>query len=643
MLKRSRFRVYVVCLLAMTMLLLPCSLAAGQNVINDDELVVTNLDDQSGIAGIQVLDNLRIPAGTSAEVKDGMNFNLTSVRNLYSSEAITKQSGYVGVNVGNGGTLKDLYYLATLDKSEFAKVKYPVSVKVEYYLDGKQMPAGKLAGKSGHLKIVCYLENLTKETKVLEYKDKKGNDAKVETDVYTPYVVSLSGWEFDNKLFSNVKAPGVSQVSPQGVPVNIQGITSVSWSVPLVPPKYPAKQYTVVEADAKNIKLPSFKIAVIPILPTTSEIDNLQTFQDSFSKLYDGFDQIQQGVGERSQNATLLFGLGKIKDGMGTLSSGLGGLSDNLMKIRVGLSNPKFDAKTYNQATGVDGSGNKPGLKDGISLLKAGIQDQAMAAYGLQKSFLGMLDVSVGHAGEAVTEPTVTTSLYNDIAYLKGQVGAPQQKIITDNIEPKLARLSSNIITIRDGGNFSNGAGSMPFPASIKKLEEGSQTMMEKLATMEAGLGPAIVGLGMLDANGDPMKVMANGKPASILYALDYMKANIDGQVVPGLTQLSEGAGKIATGAGGAKNALATGMVSLESRFSLTDALGQNAAKADTFLGKPEGATGNVVYVFQTPEVDPQNNAVKYGAGLIILALIVLVAIGRAPKEMFQAPVENQA
>jgi len=628
------------------MLLLPVSLVMGQETgsgIQDDELVVTTLDDQSSVSNIQVLDNLRIPAGSPAEVKDGMNFGLASVRNLYSSEAIVKKAGYVGVQAGSGRTLTDLYYLATLEKSEFSKVKYPVSVKIDYYLDGEKMPASKLAGKSGHLKIVCNLENLTGEKKVLEFTNSKGQVVQKEADIYTPYVVSLSGWEFDNKMYTNVKAPGIAGESPQGVAVNAQGITTVNWTVPLVPPKYPAKQYTVLEADATKINLPSQKIVVIPICPTTSEIDTYGTFEDSFNKLYDGFDQIQKGVGERSQNATLLFGLSKIKDGMGTLSGGLGSLVQKMQMIRAGLANSAFDAGSYNSASGTDAKGNKPGLKDAVGLLKDGVSKRALPAYEMQKMILGMLDTSVGHAGEAVVEPSDATSLYNDIAYLKAQVSGPQKQIITSNIEPKLARLSSNIQVFRDGGNFASASGSMPFPANVKALEEGSQQTLAALDKIDGGLGMMVLGVGAFDANGKPMKVMVNGSPGTISYALSYMKENIDGQVIPGLTQLSEGAGKIGTGAGTAKTAIAGGLVSLEAVDPTVAALTENAAKADTFLGKPEGAAGRVVYVFQTPAVDGQASAVKVGAGLIILALILLVAIGRAPKEMFQAPIDSQA
>jgi X-X-X-Leu-X-X-Gly heptad repeat protein len=126
-------------------------------------------------------------------------------------------------------------------------------------------------------------------------------------------------------------------------------VSQVTWTLPLIPPKYPAQQYAVLEADGRNIELPSFNIAVMPVLPTTSEAD-LTTA--GLQKLYDGFDQIQNGVGAPNQDATLAFGLAKVKGGVQQLSDGLASLEDNVKKIRVGVSNPNFDVSSYSTATG---------------------------------------------------------------------------------------------------------------------------------------------------------------------------------------------------------------------------------------------------------------------------------------------------
>jgi len=643
LLKRSRFRNFIILLTAMMLMLAPVAGVYGQDgspgVIQDNELVITQLGDNGQIESIQVLNNLHFAGGGVSTIEDGKNYSVTSVRNLYSTQKIGQKDN--SLSVKTSGTAEDLYYLASIDKKEIPRIKMPVSVQVDYFLDGQKVKPSNIYGKSGHLKIVCNLENTTGVEQEIEYQDSKGNLAKKQATVFTPYVVSLSGWEFDNRKFSNIKAPGVAGESPEGVMVNVQGITQVNWSVPLVPPKYPAKQYTVLEADGKHMELPSFKIAIIPIVPTTAEIDNIPTIHESFLKLYDGFDQIQNGVGAREKDATLLFGLGAVKDGAEKLSGGLGSLIDKMKLIRFGIANPAFNAATYNADKGADAKGNTPGLRDAVGLLKAGVEERALPAYKLQAMILGMLEQSIGKSGEAVQEPNESTTIMNDVAYLKSQVPAPQQKIISDTIEPKLNRLAKNISVFSNGGNILTSSGSMPFPASVKALEEGSTSTLAALNKIDGGLAMMELGMGPVDKNGKPVKVMMNGQPGTILYALAYMQESIDGQLVPGITKLQDGAGKIGTGAGTAKEAISGGLATFESVPAIVSALQENAGKADTFLGKPEGATGTVAYVFQTPEVSKEANAMKYGLGALAVVLILLIALGRPPKQAFEAPVEH--
>lgn len=646
MLKRSRFRYFIILMTVLMLVAAPVAGVygeAGSGVIQDNELVITQLGDNGQMDSIQVLNNLHIAGGGVSTIEDGKNYSVTSVRNLYSTKKIGQKENSLSVQTTSPGvgSYEDLYYLASIDKKEIARIKMPVKVQVDYYLDGKKVQPSKLYGKDGHLKIVCSLENTTGVEQEVEYKDSKGNLAKKATTVYTPYVVSLSGWEFDNRKFSNIEAPGIAGESPQGVMVNVKGITQVNWSVPLVPPKYPAKQYTVLEADGKNMELPSFKIAVIPIVPTTSEIDNIPTIHESFLKLYDGFDQIQNGVGAREKDATILFGLAAVKDGAGQLSSGLGTLVDKVKMVKFGIANPAFNPASYNANTGADASGNKPGVKDAVGLLKAGVQERALPAYKLQVIVLNMLEQSIGKSGEAVQEPGPGTSIMNDVAYLKSQVPAPQQKIISDNIEPKLNRLSNNLKVFKDGGSIATSTGSMPYPASVKALEEGSNSTLAALEKVEGGLAMMDLGMGPVDKNGQPVKVMTNGKPGTILYALSYMQGSIDGQLVPGITKLQDGAGQIGTGAGTAKEAINGGLVTFESVPAIVTALEKNASQADTFLGKPAGAAGTVAYIFQTPEVSQQPNAMKYGLAVAVVALILFAVVGRPPKQTFEASVEH--
>ena len=62
---------------------------------------------------------------------------------------------------------EDIYYQGTTDK------KLPVSVKLKYYLDGKEMKPSELKGKSGHLKITVDYKNNEKKNVSVDGKDLK--------------------------------------------------------------------------------------------------------------------------------------------------------------------------------------------------------------------------------------------------------------------------------------------------------------------------------------------------------------------------------------------------------------------------------------------------------------------------------------
>ena len=650
MLKKKRLQKYMVLFLAMLLLLAPALSANGAGTgsvekMQDNELVLSSLDDSGNISGIQVLSHVRIFGSGDVSVQDPSQFKLDSVRNLYGSEKIAQQDGKISysLKIDQSKGFSDIYYLSALNKEDVAKVKVPVSVKVTYYLDGQQIEPSKLAGKSGHLKIRCDIENLTGAKKVLEYKNKAGETVKKESIVYTPYVVAMSGWTFDNKKFANIQAPGVAQESPQGVVLDVQGKTQISWTVPVIPPSYPAKQYTILEADAKDIEMPSYQIAVIPIVPTTAAIDNIPTFRDSFGKLYDAFDQIQNGVGAPSQDATLLFGLNKVKGGLGQVSDGIGTVMDNLKTIRTGISNPSFSTATYDATKGTDASGNKPGVKEAVTMSKTALDTQLTAAMEGQKKVLTVMQDTMGKPGAEPVTPSLSTSLYNDVDFLKALVkGTPAEQVITQALAPKILAMGTNLGVLRDGGTLITSSGSVPFPASVSAVETGIQTISSGLGKANNGLSFMAIGLGQLDEKGNPKPVMVNGKPGSLLYALDYLQDAVDGQLVPGIDQLSGGAAKIADGSGQAKTAVAGGLDTLEAVPAIVSALEENITLNDTFLGKPEGANASVTYVYQTAAVSSTAAAMNYGLGAIALALILLFFIGRPKKAAQVAPIEQE-
>lgn len=639
MLKASKFRAYLILLVVMMLVIAPTATAQGPapDKILDNELVISQLDDNGQISSISVLNHVRVFGEGQFSVEDSSKYKLASVRNLYGNGKITQDENNnltLPFNIGSGKNFGDIYYLAGIADDEIEKVKQemPVSIGIQYYLDDVEMLPSELAGKSGHLKIVTTMENLTGQPTVLKFNDINGQEVNQESIVYTPYAVALKDWEFVNGKFANISAPGVAEESPEGTIANIQGVTSVSWTVPLIPPSYPAKQYATFEADATDIELPSFNIAIMSVVPVQSAIDNLGKVQNSLEQLYGGFDQIEGGVGAANRDATLLYGLHAVNEGVGQVGGGLGALYENLMKMRVGMATPGFDAATYDTAQGADAAGKTPGIQDAVKIMKKTVDSQLIPGLMIQKATLTSMEGAIGKTGDSGQEPSGSTSIYNDINQLKAATaGTPAQKIIADSLEPKIQKMSKDIADFREGSSY---------PASVAKVEAGSKQLSEALGKVDQGLSVVVFGLGTLDADGKPMPIMINGSPGSILYALTYLQSAIKGQLQPGVGQLSDGAGKIGSGAGTAKEGIAEGLHTFQQIPTLMAALKENSYQASNFLGRIEGSETTLTYVFQTLPVSKGNTAMKVGLGVIVIALIAFIAAGRPPKLDVSTPVD---
>jgi hypothetical protein len=311
-------------------------------------------------------------------------------------------------------------------------------------------------------------------------------------------------------------------------------------------------------------------------------------------------------VGSPGVNSTLLWGLNSVRNGVAQISGGLVSLGDKLKQIRNGISNPAFNASTYNMNTSADANGNTPGVKDAIALCKSNIDSKVMPALGLQKTTLASAQSALGTAADTGQIPSDATSVYNDVNYLKGLVtGTPAETVITGSIAPKLGKVGSALTGVN---------------ATATALEDGMQKMSAGLGKANSGLGMMALGLGPLDKNGVPVKVIMDGKPGSLLYAVSYMQSAIDGQLIPGITKIQEGTGKIGEGSGLAKEGIANGLHTMEAVPALMASMQDSVAQTDSFLGKPEGALGTVTYIYQTPEVSTTATVMNYGLGAIVLA-----------------------
>ena len=119
----------------------------------------------------------------SGALKDSSS--LTDISNVKGNETFSQNGTDMSWNTSG----QDIYYQGKTDK------KLPVSMKITYKLDGKEIAAKDLPGKSGKVEIHVQYTNNSKQTKTIQ--------GKKET-IYTPFVM-VTAMILSNDNFSNVE------------------------------------------------------------------------------------------------------------------------------------------------------------------------------------------------------------------------------------------------------------------------------------------------------------------------------------------------------------------------------------------------------------------------------------------------------
>ena len=155
-------------------------LAADDAGVTKDETVYVNASADGKASDITVSDHLS--GSTDGKIKDAST--LKDIQNVKGDETF---SG-TGDSMTWDGAGTDIYYQGTSSED------LPVSVKMTYYLDGKEIAPEDLAGKSGKVKIKVEYTNNSKKTVTVNGKEK---------EVTSPFVM-MTGMILPTDHFANV-------------------------------------------------------------------------------------------------------------------------------------------------------------------------------------------------------------------------------------------------------------------------------------------------------------------------------------------------------------------------------------------------------------------------------------------------------
>lgn len=364
------------------------SVSLKDNDADKDESVYLISDANGNVNKTIVVDHLK-----NKDKKDTLDdaSNLSDIENVKGKEKFTQSGDKLTWQAGG----KDIYYQGT------ATEEPPVTQKVTYYLDGKEISPEDLAGKSGKVKIRFDYTNTTSYTETV-------NGEKQTVSVPFAAITGLVlGDGFENIEVTNGKAE-VSNSSSVVLGYALPGLKdSLGIKDGDLDGDVNIPEYMEMTADVENFSMPAamtFVVNASDYVSTdgidTSDLDDMiNDLKDASTQLQDGSKTLAEGTD------TLADGLSTLQSKLGTFASGVGTLQSGLKTYTDGVSTLSGGLNTLGNSTGALVSGadklnsGAGQLASGSATLKDGLKSYTDGANGLAKG-ASDLDAGIGTLAE---------------------------------------------------------------------------------------------------------------------------------------------------------------------------------------------------------------------------------------------------
>lgn len=555
--------------------------------VEKEETVYVNLDSDGTVDDVTVSNWLKNVTGTS-DVQDVSN--LKDIKNVKGDETFTQNGDKLTWKANDA----DIYYQGTTDE------KPPVNVKISYQLDGKDIKAEDLAGKSGKLKMtIQYENNSTFEDEV------DGKNVKMNTPFLMASAVILPVDTFSEVTVSQGKlvSEGSNQIL---VAYGMPGLADSLNLTDNMKDEMNEKlgDTVTVEATVKDFSMDS--IYTVASSSEFSDIDldddsDMNDLEDAVNDLADATDELISGSSDLSDGLTTLkdnfktyaSGVGDVSKGASDLSTGAGKLAKGIKQYTNGVTTLTNGAGQYvsgaNQlASGVTQyiSGEKV-LDDGISKLYSSAKDFPAEYSGFDAGLneyvnkVNSIPEEIEKAMPAMVTPIVTSVAASDtsdaanaakneitpiIEAIKNSssLSSEEKKNLIDTVNSTVTSAITEALKTQkttDAKAAKKAAGAIDtsgLDSKFAALAEGGNDLVTNSATIKASI--AAVGSGAKELY-DGVKQLSSANDALLKGATTLSKSGLsltDGiKTLTGSTktltssanQLSNGASKLSKGA----------------------------------------------------------------------------------------------
>ncbi len=265
--------------------------------------------------------------------------------------------------------------------------KLPFKVRVSYWLDGKEITAKELAGKTGNVKIRFDYENMTDSKVDLGEKEistkvpfafvsliTMPEDRFYNAEVNNGGVTEASG----NRLIYGFAMPGVKdELKLEAAEEKLKSLGEGGYSEKLDIP-----EYVEITGYAVNFKMDFTATLVTNGLLKdlkNSDLDDLRDMLSDLGEFSDAGDEMVNGVSKLKEGADKFGdaleqytdGATQLKEGMGPLKKGADQFKDGTASLNEGAENLSEGAEALNSGS--------PAIKEEASSLKQGLEELAEA------------------------------------------------------------------------------------------------------------------------------------------------------------------------------------------------------------------------------------------------------------------------
>lgn len=571
------------------------SMAAGETAIMQeakqkvlkDETVYAKIDGNGNVKSVTVSDQLK-NVEDKKKIQDVSS--LKEIQNVKGDEKFT-QKGESVVWKGDG---QNLCYQGTSTE------ELPVKVKISYRLDGKEMTAEELKGKSGHLTIRYDYENLTG----------------TKEQAYIPFVMA-TGVVLDDEKFQNITVENGKVISDgernvvlgMGIPGMKEALGTEEAEIP---------DFFEIQADVTKYEaVPGITAASNELFNEldTEKFDEISDLKNALHKLQDASKQLVSGSGELKEGLdTLLQSSGTLTGGIDRLMTGGADLKNGTEVLTRGSSELAAGNKALAEGTGQLLEGTKT-LHAGAGELNSGLKTAADKTQNILLPGVKQLDDGVGNMQKEVGDGISTLgsgihNLHTSLGRLReGTAGLNavlnQGTAETGNVS--LKAISEK--TAADAAGFGNTdeAAEMlrQLAESNPEVKDAVEQILVKLnenqnaavqVAQEAGMVSAIVNR-MADAavQTDTGMTQAESGMAQLDTAVNDSKEGLGIKVMEGLRTLKQGTASLRGGIDG-EEGLANGLGKLSAGAKAvndgSDQLSQKMGEADAGAkGAAKGAS----------------------------------------------------